>query len=96
MEQTLIAFHLLAAGYNFHDIVDTCEFADNEELCTRVFLSGWGLFVGSIVGVCVFYWLTDHVPRMRNWRERAAWPLSVLLYVSMAVAVVMWFMANKL
>ena len=96
MPQALIAFQLLAAGYNFPNKFDTCQFADNEELCTRVFLSGWGLFVGSIVGVCVFYWLTDHVPRMRSWRERAAWPLSVLLYVSMAVAVVMWFMANKL
>ena len=81
---------------DFPNTIEACQFADNEELCTRVFLSGWGLFVGSIVGVCVFYWLTDHVPRMRNWRERAAWPLSVLLYVSMAVAVVMWFMANKL
>ena len=96
MPQALIAFHLLSAGYNFHDIGDTCGSAVNEELCKRVFFSGWGLFVGSIVGVCVFYWLTDHVPRMRSWRERAAWPLSVLLYVSMAVAVVMWFMANKL
>ena len=81
---------------DFPNTADVCEFADNEELCTRVFLSGWGLFVGSIFGVCVFYWLTEHVPRMRNWRERAAWPLTVLVWASIAVAVVCWFMANKL
>ena len=93
MPQALIAFHLLGEIRRFYD---TCAYADNEELCSRVLLSGWGLFVGSIVGVCVFYWLTDHVPRMRNWRERAAWPLTVLVWASIAVAVVCWFMANKL
>ena len=63
MPQALIAFHLLGEIRRFYD---TCAYADNEELCSRVLLSGWGLFVGSIVGVCVFYWLTEHVPRMRK------------------------------
>ncbi|AII49515.1 hypothetical protein KR52_10225 [Synechococcus sp. KORDI-52] len=95
MPQALTAFHLLADGYNFHNKIDTCGFADNEELCNRLFLSGWGLFVGSIVGVCVFYWLTEKVPLMRSWRERAPWPLTVLAYASMAIAVVLWFMAEN-
>ena len=95
MPQALIAFHLLA-GYKFHDIVDVCEFADNEELCTRVFLSGWGLFVGSIVGTCIFHWLTEHVPFMHGWWERASTPIGILVYASIAVAVVCWFMASRL
>jgi len=96
MPQALIAFHLLAAGYNFHDIGDTCGSAVNEELCTRVFLSGWGLFVGSIVGACVFHWLTQNVSFMRGWWERASTPIGILIYVSIAVALVCWFMTSRL
>ena len=96
MPQALIAFHLLAAGYNFHDIGDTCGGAVNEELCTRVFLSGWGLFVGSIVGACVFHWLTQNVSFMRGWWERASTPIGILIYVSIAVALVCWFMTSRL
>ena len=95
MSQALIAFHLLA-GYNFHDIVDVCEFADNEELCTRVFLSGWGLFVGSIVGACVFRWLTQNVSFLRGWWERASTPIGILIYISIAIALVCWFMTSRL
>ena len=96
MPQALIAFHLFA-GYNLvHDIADTCGSAVNEELCTRVFLSGWGLFVGSIVGACVFHCLTQNVSFMRGWWERAATPIGILIYVSIAVALVCWFMTSRL
>ena len=96
MPQALIAFHLLAAGYNFHDIRDTCAVdAINEELCSRLFLSGWGLFVGSIVGTCVFHWLTEHVPFMRGWWERASTPIGILVMASIAVAVVLWVVAEN-
>ena len=84
---------------NFQDFpnnANVCDFAENVELCKRVFLSGWGLFVGSIVGACVFHWLTQNVPFMHGWWERASTPIGILVYASIAVALVCWFMANKL
>ena len=80
---------------DFPNTIETCAYADNEELCRRVFLSGWGLFVGSIVGVCIFHWLTEHVPFMRGWWERASTPIGILVMASIAVAVVLWVVAEN-
>ena len=93
MHPALVAFHLLGSIF---DHPDTCGRADNEELCVRLFLSGWGLFVGSIVGACIFHWLTEHVPFMHGWWQRASTPIGILICASMAVAVVMWFMTSRL
>ena len=92
MPQALIAFHLLGQIRDFHD---TCGYADNEELCSRLFLSGWGLLVGSIVGVCVFHWLTTKVPFMHGWWERTSMPMSVLVIASLVVSVVLWVVAEN-
>ena len=83
---------------NFQDFpnnANVCDFADNVELCKRVFLSGWGLFVGSIVGACVFHWLTTKVPFMHGWWERASTPMSVLVIASLVISVVLWVAAEN-
>ena len=92
MPQALVAFHLLGTVF---DHPDTCGRADNEELCSRLFLSGWGLLVGSIVGVCVFHWLTTKVPFMHGWWERASTPMSVLVIASLVISVVLWVAAEN-
>ena len=92
MPQALVAFHLLGTVF---DHPDTCGRADNEELCVRLFLSGWGLFVGSIVGACVFHWLTTKAPFMHGWWERTSMPMSVLVIASLVVSVVLWVVAEN-
>ena len=93
MPQALIALQLL--GTNFWDRRDFCNYAVNEEQCVRLFLSGWGLFVGSIVGACVFHWLTQKVPFMHGWWERASTPIGFLIITSGVVAVVLWIVAEN-
>ena len=92
MHPALVAFPLLASVF---DHPDTCGRADNEELCVRLFLSGWGLFVGSIVGACIFHWLTQNVPIMRGWWERASTPIGILIYASGAAMIVLSFVASR-
>ena len=89
----LIPFHLLGGVFDNRDFCGAD--AVDEELCVRLFLSGWGLFVGSIVGACIFHWLTEHVPFMHGWWERTSMPMSVLVIASLVVSVVLWVVAEN-
>ena len=98
MHPALISFQLLACrgGTRSHPTRDFCQCdAVNVELCSRFFLSGWRLFVGSIVGACIFHWLTQNVPIMRGWWERASTPIGILIYASGAAMIVLSFVASR-
>ena len=89
----LIPFHLLGGVFDNRDFCGAD--AVDEELCVRLFLSGWGLFVGSIVGACIFHWLTQKVLWMHGWWERASTPIGILIIVSGVVSVVLSVVAEN-
>jgi len=88
MHFALIAFQLLGTGNMRGRPI--CEWdAVDKELCGRIFVSGWALFCGSIVGACVFHWLTQHVRWMHGWWERASTPIGIWIIISAIVFIVL-------
>ena len=72
---------------------DACAGAANEELCGQLFLSGWLMFVGTVVGLIIFYRLTLIVPFMRGWYpKRTEQPWYLLLTMT---AIGFLFMINS-
>ena len=71
---------------------DACADAANKVLCGQLFFSGWLMFVGTVVGLIVFYNLTLVVPFMRNWYPKRTERPWYLLLAMTAIGFV--FMIN--
>ena len=94
MTYVLIALQLLGIRDRYRPV---CVGRDivNVELCERLFISGWGLFVGSVVAACIFHWLTEHVPWMHGWWKRAEKPIWILLCLVIVIFIVLMFATDK-
>ena len=98
MHLSLIAIELQWLGTRgaLQRQTSACETAINKELCGQVFMSGWGLFVGTIVVLIVFYRLTEHVPCMRGWWKHLEWPATILTILSTVIGFVLISNAKSL